>query len=143
MSLPLKDVKEGERVLIRNADGTLFGVWFVWYAKKTQITARHAERTTQCHNFSIKTGCEVGGDRTLHRATAEEIAAALAEEQKRRADMLAAEDAKRKAAHDALPEAVRLARKVRAWLDGNEGHEPADIPLAPLRELCAWIDTQS
>lgn len=143
----MKDVSPGETVLVyrrTNASGSarLYTTARIGTKGKRQFSV------SGYGEFSLATGERPGGRGStaevgyfVRRATAEELAAA--EKQLRDDDQReqAEEEAARRAAYDALPEGVKLARKLEFFASCSKAETIAEvIPLETLRAAVAAIE---
>lgn len=133
------NIKKGDEVSIhdtRIGDGEPVCIYKVSKALAKQIRAGGS-------NYLRSTGMQVGDNRFQARPLTPEKKAeieASIEERLERAD--AERKAKAQAAYDALPEAIKLARKLRYVCDMNSEADIAAAPIEHLRALVEWFAQQ-
>jgi hypothetical protein len=132
----LADLKEGDMVTIHDHNGRLVRTAKVSEIMKKTVRTGHGNPL-----FSILTGKRIGGTTEFARpATAEQIAAAKQELAAREQQRLARLDAEQKAAYDALPEAVKLARTLGWLFDCNRDEKWETAPVEAMRALIQWAE---
>lgn len=139
----LRDLKPGDKVIVRNGDGSYFGYGIVDAASDERRIVTHTDgRWYSDTAWSRRSAKMIGAGRHAERyiepATDEQIAAAEAEEERRLQAKADEDDRRRQAEYDALPEAVKLARKLCYLCDTMGENKLAEAPIDHLRGLVAW-----
>lgn len=137
---PLTEAQVGDRVIIRDDYDNVRAVWTVRKVTATQITAAPASSGSYTQRWSISTRAHIGGTfGPIELPTAAALAAAELALNERAAAALAADEARRRAEYDALPESVKLGRSLTHYLDGCADADLATIPADLLRPLVEWF----
>ena len=129
----LFDAKLGSRLIVRDEMGTIVRVVQVIGLSSTRIRAGGM-------SFLRSTGKEYGGTRRAILGSFDAIVRAEAELEGREEERRRQEKAKEQAEYDALPEAVKLTRRIVGVCNWQSAQKIADmIPLEILRQFAAAI----
>ena len=135
-------MNKGQKVLIFKGNQRI-GIGKVQRLTATQCVISR-ERGNFCGaSYMLKSHQEVGGDKHFQEAGEATLAAAHREfdlELERKEEEKRLE---RERQYKALPEEVKLARKVRWKFDVASEKTVAGMPIDLLRQLAAWCDTVS
>ncbi len=118
------------KLIVRDSKGKLVKVATVMRATATRYATKGGKA------YLIKTGKEVGGSNIATLVTSEaDLVAAEAELDRLLEEAEQRRDAEAKAAYDALPEAIKLARKIRWFCDSESEEAVSFLPLDVLRKM--------
>lgn len=137
----LKDVTTGEKVLVYAP--VAFGAEMCRLVAVAEVIGvdRRQCRIRNYGAFSLSTGNQFGGgEKFFRRAGAEELAKSQAKLDAEAEESERKSEAEKKAAYDALPEEVRLARKLEFFCNVNSEKTIARMPLDVLRAAVAWVE---
>lgn len=106
----------------------------------TQCTLKRS-RFGSRFNVVIKSGKVVGKNWTVKEATPEQYAEAEGKIERKRIAEQFAEEEKRRAEYDALPEEIKLARKIGFFVDCSNHDVLAKlVPIDSLRSFWSYLD---
>jgi hypothetical protein len=128
------NVKKGDEVTIHDHNGRLLRIAHVTAVTATQFTAGHTY---------LKTGKEKGGVRIARPTDTDKIAAAQAELDQRDREADEAEDRRRQAEYDALPESIKLGRSLQWICDCTSEKKIAEAPIELLRSIVEWAKREN
>ncbi len=143
MTDDLRNVKYGDQLLI-NKNGEFYAIADVVESTANQVVTR------QFGKFSAKHGSGLPLNRSPYKAflpteielvSFKEIKKKMEEEEVRRAEEEdKKEEERKKAEYDALPEEIKLARKLQFFCDVNKHTTVAKMPIETLRAAVKWIE---
>lgn len=142
MPLPLKEMQKNDPVLyyryVEDGRSELCGVGEAIRVLKTKCNVH------PWGEFKLSTGERTDGTRGfIHRPTQEELFNAKQEMKRKAEEKETADEARREAEYDALPEAVKLARKLEFCCSVNNVERTiARMPIELLRAVVAWIEAE-
>lgn len=125
---------QGEKAIIRDATGQLIAVEKVVRVMSTQAII------SQYGRFVLKSGKAIGRDLYASSPGQASIAAAEAELERRKKDMEEAKAQSRQAVYDALPDSIKMARRIRYAFDIASEQTVAEMPDDLLLRLSQWAD---
>jgi hypothetical protein len=141
----LDGLSRGDAVTIHDPDGRLLAVGRVASASTNMVTIMdgHGGNLYMRSTGRVRHSDRIEGGKLFARpATPEQVEEATAELDRREADRLERLAADRRAAFDALPEPVRLARQLRYATDWIDEDDFGTAPLDALRAVVAWAESR-
>jgi hypothetical protein len=133
----LGEIEVGDTVTIHDRNGKLIDAGTCSRKINTRVRISH-EISSLRRDYMIKSGKCIGRDQWARAATRKQYTEAVADLKRREAAKQAEADRDRKAAYDALPESIKLARELMGICDWQSEESLAGAPIEHLRGIVEW-----
>jgi hypothetical protein len=139
----LDPVLKGDKILVYDQAGKLVSIHECVSKTATTIMLTNGRtflKSTGKEKARKAPGGYVQGTLVARRPTKDELAAAEELLAKQKEEKRLEEEARKKAAWDALPENTKLARTIAGWLDFHGWEKLQQAPVDMLKPLAQWIE---